>query len=47
MKLESNHVLIQSNGEFFPCYMEFGDNGEYITNGRILNFAMTRIDGDK
>lgn len=47
MKLESNHVLLQSNGEFFPCYMEFGDNGEYITNGRILNFAMTRIDGDK
>lgn len=47
MKLNSNHVLLQSDGEFFPCYMEFSDNGKYVTNGRLLSFRMTRIDGDK
>ena len=47
MKLNSNHVLLQSNGEYFPCYMEFSDDGKYITDGRLLSFLMTRIDGDK
>ena len=47
MKLNSSHVLLQSDGEYFPCYMEFSDDGKYITNGRLLSFLMTRIDGDK
>ena len=47
MKLDSNHVLLQSKEEYFPCYMEFSDQGEFINNGRIVNFRMTRIDGDK
>ena len=47
MKLNSSHVLIQAKGEYLPCYMEFSDQGEYINNGRIVRFQMTRIDGEK
>lgn len=47
MKIESTHVLLQSKEEYFPCHMEFSDQGEYINDGRLVNFQMTRIDGDK
>lgn len=47
MKLNSSHVLMQAQKEFFPCHMEYSDNGDYINGGRILSFQMTRIDGDK
>ena len=46
MKLYSTHVLLQSKEEYFPCYMLISDQGEY-NDGRIVNFKMTRIDGDK
>lgn len=47
MKLNSSHVLLQGDEEYMPCYMEFGDNGQYIDGGRMISFKMTRIDGDK
>ena len=46
MKLNSTHVLLQSKEEYFPCYMQTADQGEY-NDGRIVTFKMTRIDGDK
>ena len=46
MKLNSTHVLLQSKEEYFPCYMIISDQGEY-NDGRIVNFRVTRIDGDK
>lgn len=46
MSLNSTHVLLQANEEYFPCDMTTSDQGEY-SNGRIVNFKMTRIDGDK
>ena len=46
MKLNSSHVLLQASEEYFPCDMTASDQGEY-SNGRIVNFKMTRIDGDK
>ena len=47
MKLNSSHVLMQAQKEFFPCHMEYSDNGDYVDGGRIISFQMTRIDGDK
>lgn len=47
MKLNSSHVLLQGNEEYMPCYMEFSDAGQYIDGGRMINFNMTRIDGEK
>lgn len=47
MKSDSSHVLLQNQNEFFPCYMEISDRGEYINKGRIVDFKLTRIDGDK
>lgn len=47
MKLNSSHVLMQAQKEFFPCHMEYSDNGNYVDGGRIISFQMTRIDGDK
>lgn len=47
MKLKSNHVLLQANEEYMPCYMEFSDNGQYIDGGKFVSFNMTRIDGEK
>ena len=46
MSLNATHVLLQANEEYFPCDMTTSDQGEY-SNGRIVNFKMTRIDGDK
>ena len=47
MKLQSSHVILQSKEECFPCCLEFSDRGEYINEGRLVNFRLTRIDGDK
>lgn len=47
MKLQSSHVILQSKEECFPCCLEFSDGGEYINEGRLVNFRLTRIDGDK
>lgn len=47
MKIKSRHVLMQAQKEFFPCHMAFSDRGEYTDKGRIVNFQMTRIDGDE
>lgn len=46
MKIEATHVLMQSQNEYFPCYMSMSDQGEY-NDGRIVSFVMTRIDGEK
>ena len=46
IKIESTHVLMQSQEEYFPCYMSMSDQGEY-NDGRIVSFVMTRIDGEK
>lgn len=47
MKKNSTHVLFQGQKEYFPCYFEFSDQGEYINGGRIVSFQLTRIDGDR
>jgi len=47
IKKESKNVVIQSNKEFMPCQMKLSDSGQYVENGRIVRFTMTRIDGDK
>ena len=47
MKTKSTHILMQSKEEYFPCSIEYADQGEYINDGRLVSFQLTRIDGEK
>lgn len=46
IKLNRKNVILQTDNEVFPCYMEFRDNGKYVDGGRNLQFSFTRIDGE-
>lgn len=46
IKLNRKNVILQTDNEVFPCYMEFKDNGKYVDGGRNLQFSFTRIDGE-
>jgi len=39
-------VVLQSNKEIFPCYINISDGGKHASGNRIVNFSLTRIDGD-
>lgn len=46
MKEKGRNVIFQNTDEVLSCLMELGDGGKYSDEGRILNFSLTRIDGD-
>lgn len=47
IKDEGLSVLIQSDKEVMPCYMELSDAGKHVKGGRMIDFKMTRIDGER
>ena len=46
MNINSNSVYYQSNEEIILCHMRIRDGGRFVDQGRIVNFELTRIDGE-